>query len=66
MLCIMVDDLKNQLGSIIIVLVTVVEGKVFLIVGVFKDVIDCVKVGELIGMVVQQVGGKGGGCFDMV
>lgn len=65
MLRIMVDDLKNQLGSIIIVLVTVVEGKVFLIVGVFKDVIDRVKVGELIGMVVQQVGGKGGGRFDM-
>lgn len=65
MLRTMVDDLKNQLGSTIIVLATVVEGKVSLIAGVSKDVTARVKAGELIGMVAQQVGGKGGGRPDM-
>ncbi|SUI01457.1 alanyl-tRNA synthetase [Salmonella enterica subsp. indica] len=40
MLRTMVDDLKNQLGSTVIVLATVVEGKVSLIAGVSKDVTD--------------------------
>ncbi|EJE7180735.1 alanine--tRNA ligase [Escherichia coli] len=65
MLRTMVDDLKNQLGSTIIVLATVAEGKVSLIAGVSKDVTDRVNAGELIGMVAQQVGGKGGGRPDM-
>ncbi|HFK3633230.1 alanine--tRNA ligase [Escherichia coli] len=65
MLRTIVDDLKNQLGSTIIVLATVAEGKVSLIAGVSKDVTDRVKAGELIGMVAQQVGGKGGGRPDM-
>ncbi|EJP0644365.1 alanine--tRNA ligase [Salmonella enterica subsp. enterica serovar Adelaide] len=65
MLRTMVDDLKNQLGSTVIVLATVVEGKVSLIAGVSKDVTDRVKARELIGMVAQQVGGKGGGRPDM-
>jgi alanyl-tRNA synthetase len=65
MLRTMVDDLKNQLGSAIIVLATVAEGKVSLIVGVSKDVTDRVKAGELIGVIAQQVGGKGGGRPDM-
>ncbi|XPE56450.1 DHH family phosphoesterase [Shigella flexneri] len=41
MLRTMVDDLKNQLGSTIIVLATVAEGKVSLIAGVSKDVTVC-------------------------
>lgn len=61
----MVDDLKNQLGSAIIVLATVEEGKVSLIAGVTKDLTDRVKAGELIGNIAQQVGGKGGGRPDM-
>ena len=65
MLRTMVDDLKNQLGSTIIVLATVAEGKVSLIAGVSKVVTDRVKAGERIGMVAQQVGGKGGGRPDM-
>ncbi|HDS1150628.1 TPA: alanine--tRNA ligase [Pluralibacter gergoviae] len=65
MLRTMVDDLKNQLGSTVIVLATVADGKVSLISGVSKDVTDRVKAGELIGMVAQQVGGKGGGRPDM-
>lgn len=61
----MVDDLKNQLGSAIIVLATVADNKVALIAGVTKDLTDRVKAGELIGVVAQQVGGKGGGRPDM-
>ncbi|HBT3059673.1 TPA: alanine--tRNA ligase [Klebsiella pneumoniae] len=65
MLRTMVDVLKNQLGSTIVVLATVADGKVSLIAGVSKDVTDRVKAGELVGMVAQQVGGKGGGRPDM-
>ncbi|HHC4236127.1 alanine--tRNA ligase [Klebsiella pneumoniae] len=65
MLRTMVDDLKNQLGSTIVVLATVADGKVSLIAGVSKDVTDRVKAGELVGIVAQQVGGKGGGRPDM-
>ncbi|CCG86249.1 alanine--tRNA ligase [Erwinia piriflorinigrans] len=65
MLRTMVDDLKNQLGSAIIVLATVVDGKVSLITGVTKDLTDRIKAGELVGELAQQVGGKGGGRPDM-
>ena len=65
MLRTMVDDLKNQLTSAIIVLATVVDGKVSLIAGVTKDLTDRVKAGELIGELASQVGGKGGGRPDM-
>ncbi|EPJ5003873.1 MAG: alanine--tRNA ligase [Klebsiella sp.] len=65
MLRTMVDDLKNQLGSTVVVLATVADGKVSLIAGVSKDVTDRVKAGELVGLVAQQVGGKGGGRPDM-
>ncbi|MBK0035804.1 alanine--tRNA ligase [Erwinia sp. S43] len=65
MLRTMVDDLKNQLGSAVIVLATVAEGKVSLISGVTKDLTDRVKAGELVGELAQQVGGKGGGRPDM-
>ncbi|PIF20859.1 alanine--tRNA ligase [Candidatus Pantoea floridensis] len=65
MLRTMVDDLKNQLGSAIIVLATVDEGKVSLIAGVTKDLTDRVKAGELVGELASQVGGKGGGRPDM-
>ncbi|HDS8530277.1 TPA: alanine--tRNA ligase [Klebsiella variicola] len=65
MLRTMVDDLKYQLGSTVVVLATVADGKVSLIAGVSKDVTDRVKAGELVGMVAQQVGGKGGGRPDM-
>ncbi len=65
MLRTMVDDLKNQLGSAIIVLATVADGKVSLIAGVTKDLTDRVKAGELIAELAPKVGGKGGGRPDM-
>ena len=65
MLRTMVDDLKNQLGSAIVVLSTISDGKVSLIVGVTTDLTAKVKAGELISFVAQQIGGKGGGRPDM-
>ncbi|MFB9137105.1 alanine--tRNA ligase [Vibrio olivae] len=61
----MVDELKNQLGSGIIMLGNVADGKVGLIAGVTKDLTGKVKAGELVNMVAVQVGGKGGGRPDM-
>ena len=61
----MMDDLKNQLGSAVIVLGVAEQDKVSLIAGVSKDLIGKVKAGELVNYVAQQVGGKGGGRPDM-
>jgi len=65
MLRTMVDDLKNQLGSAVIVLATVADNKVSLIAGVTKNLTNRVKAGDLISQLAQQVGGKGGGRPDM-
>ena len=59
------DELKQKLKSAIIVLGTSKDGKVNLIVGVSNDLTKKVKAGELVAMVAQQVGGKGGGRPDM-
>ena len=59
------DNLKNKLNSAVIVLAAVVDGRVTLIAGVTPDLIARVKAGELVNMVAQQVGGKGGGRADM-
>lgn len=61
----MVDDLKNQLGSAVIAFATESEGKVGLIVGVTKDLTAKINAGELVGLMAQAVGGKGGGRPDM-
>ncbi|WP_018692824.1 alanine--tRNA ligase [Algicola sagamiensis] len=61
----MVDDLKNKIGSGVICLSVVQGDKVSLIAGVTKDLTGKVKAGELVNMVAQQVGGKGGGRPDM-
>jgi alanyl-tRNA synthetase len=60
-----VDQLKNKLGSSVVVLVTASEGKVSMVAGVSKDLTDKVKAGELVNMIAGQVGGKGGGRPDM-
>ncbi|MCL1077788.1 alanine--tRNA ligase [Parashewanella spongiae] len=59
------DELKQKLGSGIIVLGIASESKVNLIAGVSKDLVGIVKAGELVGMVASLVGGKGGGRPDM-
>ena len=61
----MVDDLKNQLGSAVIAFATQSEDKVNLIVGVTSDLTQKVNAGELVGLMAQEVGGKGGGRPDM-
>ncbi|MCF6324202.1 MAG: alanine--tRNA ligase [Gammaproteobacteria bacterium] len=60
-----VDQLKNKLGSAVIVLGAVVGEKVSLTVGVTADLTRQVKAGDLVKHVAQQVGGKGGGRPDM-
>jgi alanyl-tRNA synthetase len=59
------DKLKNKIGSGIIVLGTIREGKVGLIVGVTKDLTDRFHAGELVNYIAAQVGGRGGGRSDM-
>ena len=61
----MVDDLKNQLKSGVLLLGIANGDKVNLIAGVTQDLIGKVKAGELVNFVAQQVGGKGGGRPDM-
>jgi len=60
-----VDRLKDKLAPAAIVLAAVRDGKVTLIAGVTKDLIDKVHAGELVNEVAAGVGGKGGGRADM-
>ncbi|MDH3327157.1 MAG: alanine--tRNA ligase [Gammaproteobacteria bacterium] len=60
-----VDNLKNKLGEAVVVLATVSDGRVSLVAGVTKSTSKLVKAGEVVNMVAQQVGGKGGGRPDM-
>ncbi|MEC8454555.1 MAG: alanine--tRNA ligase [Pseudomonadota bacterium] len=60
-----VDQLKNKLGASVIVLACEAEGRVNLVAGVSKEVTDRIKAGELVNMVAEQVGGKGGGRPEM-
>ncbi|HHH46768.1 MAG TPA: alanine--tRNA ligase [Thiotrichales bacterium] len=59
------DQLRNRLGSGVVVLGTVNEGKVNLVAGVTKDLTDRIHAGNLIRAVAERVGGKGGGRPDM-
>ena len=60
-----VDQLKNKLGSSVILLASITGEKVNLVSGVSKDLTGKVKAGELVNLVAEQVGGKGGGRPDM-
>ena len=59
------DKLRDKLKSAVVVLASTAGGKVALIAGVTPDLTGKVKAGELVNMVAQQVGGKGGGRPDM-
>ncbi len=59
-----VDQLKGKLGSSVVVLATVQEGKVVLVAGVSADLVTRMKAGEIAGAVAAQIGGKGGGRAD--
>ncbi|TFH73462.1 alanine--tRNA ligase [Gammaproteobacteria bacterium LSUCC0112] len=60
-----VDQLKNKLGSAVVVLAVVEEGKVSLVAGVTQDLTARLKAGDIVNHVALQVGGKGGGRPDM-
>ena len=60
-----VDQLKNKLGTAVLVLATVNDSKVSLVAGVTNDTTSRIKAGELANFVAKQVGGKGGGRPDM-
>jgi alanyl-tRNA synthetase len=59
-----VDRLKSKLGSSVIVLASVEQGKVVLVVGVSSDLLARIKAGEIAGHVAAKVGGRGGGRAD--
>lgn len=61
----LVDQLKNKLGSAVVLLAGDYEGKVVLVAGVTKDLLGRVKAGDLIRNAAAVVGGKGGGRPDM-
>ena len=61
----LVDQLRTKLGSGIIVLGAVAEGKVTLIVGVTKDLAGKIPAGKIVGQLATMVGGKGGGRPDL-
>ncbi len=58
------DQLKNQLGSGVIVLAAAEADKVQLVAGVTKDLTDRLSAGDLVNHVASQVGGRGGGRPD--
>ena len=59
-----IDQLKNKLGSGVVVLATAAEGKVSLAAGVTKDLTGQVKAGDLVRELTSKLGGKGGGRPD--
>ena len=61
----LIDNLRNKLGSGVVVLGSVSDGKVALIVGVTKDLTSRVQAGKIIAEVAKKVGGSGGGRPDM-
>jgi alanyl-tRNA synthetase len=58
------DQLKDRLGSGVVVLGAVEDDKVRLVAGVTKDLTATLQAGKLIGPVADRVGGRGGGRAD--
>jgi len=58
------DDLRNRLGSGVVLLMAENEEKVLLAVGVTKDLVTRFKAGDLIRQIATTVGGSGGGRAD--
>ena len=61
----LVDQLRDKIGSGVVILGSASNGSVALIVGVTKDLTSRVQAGKVIGPVAQKVGGKGGGRPDL-
>jgi alanyl-tRNA synthetase len=62
---VMLDRLRDKLGSGVVVIGGVHEGKVTLLAGVTRDLVDTYHAGRLISVLAPMVGGKGGGKADM-
>ncbi|MBT3205797.1 MAG: alanine--tRNA ligase [Gammaproteobacteria bacterium] len=60
-----VDQLKNKLGQAAIVLASTQGEKITMIAGVTKQETSRIRAGDLVNVVAQQCGGKGGGRPDM-
>ncbi len=61
----LVDNLRHQLGSGIVILGAATDNKVTLIVGVTKDLTTRIQAGKLVAALAPMVGGKGGGRPDL-
>jgi alanyl-tRNA synthetase len=61
----LIDQLRDKVGSGVVVLGSANDGKVALIAGVTKDLTSRVQAGKVVGQIAQKVGGKGGGRPDM-
>jgi alanyl-tRNA synthetase len=61
----LVDQMRDKIGSGVVILGSASDGNVALIVGVTKDLTSRVQAGKVIGQVAQKVGGKGGGRPDL-
>ncbi len=61
----LIDQLRDKIGSGVVVLGSATNGNVSLIVGVTKDLTGRVQAGKVIAPVAQKVGGKGGGRPDL-
>jgi alanyl-tRNA synthetase len=61
----LVDQLRDKIGSGVVVLGSATNGNVSLIVGVTKDLTSRIQAGKVIARVAQKVGGKGGGRPDL-
>jgi alanyl-tRNA synthetase len=61
----LIDQLRDKIGSGVVVLGSATNGSVSLIVGVTKDLTSRIQAGKVIGPVAQKVGGKGGGRPDL-
>ena len=61
----LVDQLRDKIGSGVVVLGSATNGNVALIVCVTKDLTSRIQAGKVIGPVAQRVGGKGGGRPDL-
>jgi alanyl-tRNA synthetase len=59
------DQLKDKLGSAVIMLAAETEGKVTLLAGVTKDLIGKVKAGDIVKQCAPYVDGRGGGKPEM-
>jgi alanyl-tRNA synthetase len=61
----LVDQLRDKLGSGVVVVGSAADGNVSLIAGVTKDLTGRIQAGKVVGAVAAKVGGKGGGRPDL-